>query len=301
MQICELNSVISNQLKDKSEPFQVFKNVLESDGLIAGICANGAAGYTRKELDALTEFVKAPQRGGTGVIWVRFAEDNTVKSSVDKFFTESELQAWGEIFSAKKGDLILIVAGGKDKSRKILGDLRLEMGTRLGLRKPGDWSVLWVIDFPMFEKDPDTGDLIFVHHPFVAPKPEDISKLSTDPLSAKANCYDMVINGNEIVSGSVRIHQRETQDKIFAILGLSEKEKEEKFGFLLKAFQYGAPPHAGCAFGLDRWVMLMAGGETIRDVIAFPKNSSGRDLMMNAPAGVPDQALNEVGIQIKPE
>lgn len=301
MEIQDFSDLISAQIGTQEAPFVVFQQVVSSGGKISALHAKGAAGWTRKELDQLTDFIKAPHRGGTGLIWARFAEDGTVKSSVDKFFSEDDIRAWGKAIQAQPGDMIFLLAGDKAKTWKIAGDLRLELGTRLNLRKAGDWSVLWVLDFPMFETDPETGELIFVHHPFVSPHPEDIEYLDTDPAKARALCYDMVINGNEIVSGSVRIHRKDIQDKIFGILGLTEAEKTEKFGFLLNAFRYGAPPHAGCAFGLDRWVMLMAGGETIRDVIAFPKNSSGRDLMMDAPAAVPETALKDVGIQISPK
>lgn len=300
MEINNFNTVIENQLKSKSEPFVVFQKVLENKGIITALKAENAAGWTRKELDSLTDFVKAPHRGATGLIYMRLNEDGTLKSSVDKFFTEEDLKEWAAQLNAKAGDMVFLLAGERASTLKVAGDLRLELGTRLGLRKEGEWSLLWVVDFPMFETDPESGDLIFVHHPFVSPHPEDIHYLDSQPEKARALCYDMVMNGNEIVSGSVRIHRKDVQDKIFGILGLTEEEKQNKFGFLLNAFRYGAPPHAGCAFGLDRWVMLMAGGESIRDVIAFPKNSSGRDLMMDAPAGVPDQALKEVGIQVRP-
>lgn len=299
MEITDLTGIIDGQLGSKSEPFGVFRKVIDSKGIIVALKATDAAGWSRKDLDALTEFVKAPHRGATGLIWVRKQEDGTVKSSVDKFFTETDLATWADHLGAVPGDMLFLLAGDPAATRKVAGDLRLELGTRLGLRQAGKWSLLWVVDFPMFETDPETGELIFVHHPFVSPHPEDIHYLDTEPQKARALCYDMVMNGNEIVSGSVRIHRKEVQDKIFGILGLSEEEKENKFGFLLNAFRYGAPPHAGCAFGLDRWVMLMAGGESIRDVIAFPKNSSGRDLMMEAPAPVPDKALQEVGIRVQ--
>lgn len=299
MEILDFSMLISEQLSKQENPFVVFKNALETKGKIFALKAEGAAAWTRKELDSLTDFVKAPHRAASGMIWARISDDGSIKSSVDKFFGETELKQWAEQAQAKAGDLILLLAGDAPKTRKVAGDLRLELGTRLGLRKEGEWSVLWVVDFPMFETDEESGELIFVHHPFVSPHPEDVHYLESDPSKARALCYDMVINGNEIVSGSVRIHRKDVQDKIFDILGLSETEKQEKFGFLLNAFKYGAPPHAGCAFGLDRWVMLMAGGESIRDVIAFPKNSSGRDLMMDAPAEVPDKALEEVGIKVR--
>ncbi len=299
MEMVDLSGVIHEQLSVKTEPFVVFKKVLESKGLVTAIKAPKASGWTRKDLDSLTDFVKAPHRGATGLIWVRYAEDGTLKSSVDKFFSEEDLKEWARAVQAEPGDMAFLLAGEVAQTRKVAGDLRLELGTRLGLRQAGKWSLLWVVDFPMFETDPETGELIFVHHPFVSPHPEDIHLLDSRPEQARALCYDMVMNGNEIVSGSVRIHRKDVQDKIFGILGLSEEEKQNKFGFLLNAFKYGAPPHAGCAFGLDRWVMLMAGGESIRDVIAFPKNSSGRDLMMDAPAPVPDKALAEVGVQVR--
>lgn len=300
MEIINCNSILQTQLNSQNEPFPVFKKVLDNSGIIVGIKAEKSASWTRKDLDSLTEFVKAPHRGASGLIWMRYNEDKTLKSSVDKFFSEADLSAWANYFQAEPGDMIFLLAGDKAATLKIAGDLRLELASRLGLRKDGEWSLLWVVDFPMFETDPETGELIFVHHPFVSPHPEDIHYLDTQPEKARALCYDMVMNGNEIVSGSVRIHRKDIQDKIFGILGLTEEEKQNKFGFLLNAFKYGAPPHAGCAFGLDRWVMLMAGGESIRDVIAFPKNSSGRDLMMDAPASVPEQALKEVGIQVRP-
>jgi len=299
MEIQSLSELIRTQMKEKESAFPVFVSALENGGEIKGLKAEKSAAWSRKDLDNLTEFVKAPHRGMNGLIWVRFQEDGNIKSSVDKFFTTQELQEWGNTFAAKPGDTLFLLAGEKRKTSKVAGDLRLELGKKLDLLKEGQWSVLWVVDFPMFETDEKSGELVFVHHPFVSPHPEDMQYLDTSPEKARALCYDMVMNGNEIVSGSVRIHRKEVQDKIFGILGLTETEKQEKFGFLLNAFRYGAPPHAGCAFGLDRWVMLMAGAESIREVIAFPKNSSGRDLMMDAPASVPDKALEEVGIRLK--
>jgi len=298
MPIQDLTNTIATQLKSQVAPFGVFQNTIDKNGIIVSLVASQAAHFSRKEIDQFTDFVKAPHRGMSGLIWVKWNEDGSVKSSVEKFFTEHELKTWLEQCSAKPGDLLFILCGDIAQTRKVAGELRLELGQKLGLRKNEDWSVLWVVDFPMFESDPETGEMIFVHHPFVSPHPDDVSLLQTEPLKARALCYDLVMNGNEIVSGSVRIHQSEIQNQIFELLGLSESERQDKFGFLLKAFQYGAPPHAGCAFGLDRWVMLMAGGESIRDVIAFPKNASGRDLMMDAPAPVPNAALIEVGIAI---
>ena len=292
MKICDLNEVFAGT------DFKVFSNVLESNGLIAGIVAKGCAGYSRKQIDKLTGFVKAPHRGAGGLVYIKYNEDGTVKSSIDKFFSQEELLKVGEVMGAQKGDLALLISDKTSKTRKVLGDLRLEIGRQEGLMKEGDWSVLWVVDFPLFEKDEDSDELIFTHHPFVMPNPEEQHLLDSAPEKVNALCYDMVMNGNEIVSGSVRIHRSDVQDKIFDILGLSEKEKEEKFGFLLNAFQYGAPPHAGCAFGLDRWVMLMAGENSIRDVIAFPKTAGGRDLMMDAPASVPEESLEELGIEV---
>lgn len=296
MELKDLSELFTTQLKDKAEPFPVFHNALTANGIVVAMTAPGCARYTRKEIDTLTEYVRS--RGGNGIVYARVGEDGSVKSSADKFFTESELKDWANACEAKPGDLILMVSGEKRTTRKVAGDLRLEIGNRENLRTPGEWSVFWVVDFPMFDLDEETGELTFMHHPFVSPHPEDIGFLDSEPFKTRALCYDMVMNGNEIVSGSVRIHQKEIQDKIFGILGLSEEEKQEKFGFLLNAFKFGAPPHAGCAFGLDRWVMLLAGGETIRDVIAFPKNSSGRDLMLDAPGPVTPKALQDTGIKL---
>lgn len=279
--------------------FVVFDKVIASGGLVAGINAKGCAGYSRKQIDQLTDFVKAPHRGAGGLVWIRFNEDGTVKSAVDKFFDEAALRRIGEVAGAEAGDLILILSDKVGKTRKILGDLRLEMADREGWRKEGAWSVLWVVDFPLFEWDEEKGERVFSHHPFVMPDPEQLHLLDTEPDKVHAHCYDLVMNGNEILSGSVRIHRPDIQQKIFALLGMSEQEQQDKFGFLLEAFRYGAPPHAGCAFGLDRWVMLLAGGQTIRDVIAFPKNSAGRDVMMDAPAGVPTEALDDLHIRLK--
>lgn len=280
--------------------FSVFNKLLTSDGLIAGIVAKGCAGYTRKELDKLTDFVKEPHRGGNGLVYVKYNEDGSVKSSIDKFYSEEQLKSIGEAVGAEKGDLLLIVADQlKRKVRKILGDLRLYLGKAEGWIDPKKWSVFWVVDFPLFEEDEETGELTFAHHPFCMPREQDLQYLYTEPERVVAQSYDMVINGNEIVSGSIRVHQKDVQDKIFDILGLTEEEKNAKFGFMLKAFEYGAPPHGGCAFGLDRFVMLMAGENSIRDVIPFPKTAGGRDLMMDAPAGVPNAALRDLGIQLR--
>jgi len=279
--------------------FGVFNSIIEGDGLIAGIVAKGCAGYSRKKLDKLTKFVKAPHRGGTGLVYVKYNENGSIKSSVGKFYSDDHLRKIGEAVGAEKGDLLLIVADKlKRKTRKILGDLRLHLGKEEKWYDPNDWSVFWVVDFPLFEEDEETGELTFAHHPFCMPRPQDSEYLFTDPKRVYAQSYDMVMNGNEILSGSIRIHQKDVQDKIFDILGLSEEEKEQKFGFMLRAFEYGAPPHGGCAFGLDRWVMLMANEKSIRDVIPFPKSAGGRDLMMEAPSFIPETALEELHIKI---
>lgn len=281
----------------KSE-FVVFNQVIENKGIVAGLNAKGCAGYTRKQLDALTDFVKEPHRGLNGLVWIRWNEEG-IKSSVDKFYTPEQLEVILKAFDAEKGDLILLGAERASKVRKSLGDLRLELAKNNGWIKEGDYSVLWVVDFPLFELDEETGETIFMHHPFCMPHETDIQYLESEPLKVRGQLYDMVINGNEIVSGSIRIHDKQLQDKIFNILGMSEEEIENKFGFMVNAFRYGAPPHGGCAFGLDRWVLLMTSGDTIRDVIAFPKSSNGKDMMMDAPTYVDPKQLDELGIGIK--
>ncbi len=278
--------------------FPVFNNTLASGGLVAALNAKGCAAYTRKQLDELTDFVKATHRGLSGLVNIRFNEDGTVKSSVDKFYTEEQLREIGKATGAEKGDMILIAAEKVSKVRKALGDLRLELAKRQNWIAPGSWSVFWVVDFPLFEKDEESGEINFVHHPFCSPHPEDLQYFDSDPLRVRAQTYDMVMNGSEILSGSIRIHQRDLQNRVFAKLGLTEEEIDHKFGFMLNAFKYGAPPHGGCAFGLDRWVMLMTGGETIRDSMAFPKASNGKDLMMDAPAIVDPKQLVELGIAV---
>lgn len=295
-EIVELNEVLGGT------DFGVFNSIIENDGLIAGIVCKGCAGYSRKQTDKLIKWVKDPQIGGTGIVFIKYNEDGTFKSSVDKFYTQEHQQRICEHAGAQPGDMILMVADKfKGKTRKVLGKLRLHMAELESWIDPNDWSVFWVVDFPLFEEDEETGKLTFAHHPFCMPRDGDVDYLESDPQRVTAQSYDMVMNGNEIVSGSIRIHDREVQGKIFDILGLSEEEKEAKFGFMLRAFEYGAPPHGGCAFGLDRWAMLLAGEKSIRDVIPFPKTASGRDLMMDAPAGLGEDALAELGLRFLEE
>ncbi|MFN8294406.1 MAG: aspartate--tRNA ligase [Chitinophagales bacterium] len=286
-----------NQTLPQSE-FAVFNNTVANGGLVAGINAKGCAAYSRKQLDELTEFVKAPHRGLGGLVNIRFNEDGTVKSSIDKFFTETQLREIGNAFNAEKGDLILIAADKISKVRKSLGDLRLHLAKENKWIDESKWSVLWIVDFPLFELDEETGETIFVHHPFCSPNPEDMQYFDSEPLKVRALQYDMVMNGNEICSGSIRITNRDLQKRVFQKLGMSEAEQQSRFGFMLDAYKYGAPPHGGCAFGLDRMVMLMTGGDTIRDVIAFPKTSGGRDIMMDAPTQVDEKQLKELGIAV---
>lgn len=276
-----------------------FQEAKQQGGKIVGVVLKGGAVWSRKQIDGITEFMKSPQRGAKGLVYVKYESEGNIKSSIDKYVqAESLINVCREV-GALPGDMIFIISDAdKDKALKLGGALRLEVANRANLIPENAWSVFWVIDFPLFERDEETGEVMSVHHPFVMPHPEDIGFLETDPLRVRALCYDLVMNGNEIVSGSVRIHRRDLQNKIFELLKLSEQEIETKFGFMLNAFEYGAPPHAGCAFGLDRWVMLLAGGQTIRDVIAFPKNSAGRDMMLDAPSIVPQKALEEVHIQL---
>ena len=274
--------------------------VMDDAQYVGAIVAPGCAGYTRKQLDQLTEWVKRPQIGAKGMMWVKREADGSFKSSVGKFFTDEQLAAWAERAAMNPGDLMLILAGDTAKTRKALGELRLEMGSRLGLRDPQNFSCLWVIDFPLFEWDDETQRYYAMHHPFTSPNPDDIDKLDSDTGSVRATAYDMVVNGTELGGGSIRIHDSKLQDKMFRLLGLSEEEAQYKFGFLMNAFKYGAPPHGGLAFGFDRWVSILAGLDSIRDTIAFPKNNSGRDMMIDAPSEIDQSQLDELHIDLRP-
>ncbi len=277
--------------------FKVFDSVEH----IGGICAEGCASYTRKQLDALTNFVTKPQVGAKGLVWVKYNEDGSFKSTVDKFYTQDDLKEWAQLFEAKPGDLILVLAGDKSITLHALSELRLEMGTQLNLMDKDTYAPLWVVDFPLLEWDEETKRFHAMHHPFTSPKPEDIEKMETDPGAVKANAYDMVINGVEVGGGSIRIHDRKVQNTMFKTLGFSEEEAQIQFGFLMNAFTYGAPPHGGIAFGFDRLVTLFAGLDSIRDVIAFPKNNSGRDIMIDSPSKISQEALDELSIELKEE
>lgn len=286
-------SEISGLVKGKG--FKVFDSV----EYIGGICAKNCATYSRKQLDALTEFVTRPQIGSKGLVWVKYNEDGSFKSTVDKFYSQDDLKNWAKMFNVAPGDLILILAGDKSQSLYALGELRLEMGKQLNLIDKTMFAPLWVIDFPLLEWDEEPQRFFAMHHPFTSPKPEDIELLENDPAKVRANAYDMVLNGVEIGGGSIRIHDQKLQQKLFKTLGFTDEEAEKQFGFLMNAFRYGAPPHGGIAFGFDRLVALFAGLDSIRDVIAFPKNNSGRDLMTDSPAEVNNSALEELHLQIK--
>lgn len=274
--------------------------VFDSATYVGGICAKGAASYTRKQLDALTEFVKRPQIGAKGMVYARVEADGNVKSSVDKFYTQETLQNLKAAFGAEAGDLILILSGEDAmKCRKQLCELRLEVASQLGLRDKNTFACLWVVDFPLFEWSEEDQRFYAMHHPFTAPKPEDFALLDTDPGAVRANAYDMVINGVEVGGGSIRIFDSELQDKMFGLLGFTKEKAQEQFGFLMDAFKYGAPPHGGLAYGLDRWVSLFAGLDSIRDCIAFPKNNSGRDVMIDAPSIIDDAQLEELCLNVK--
>ena len=284
------------ELKDLTEG----KNfvVFDSAEYVGAICDKGCAAYTRKQIDELTEFVKRPQIGAKGLVWVKFEQDGSVKSSVGKFYSDDELRAWGERAGAENGDLLLILAGATMKMRKALGELRLEMGNRLGLRDKSVYAPLWVIDFPLFEWDDETQRFYAMHHPFTSPNPDDVPFLKTDPGKVRATAYDMVVNGVELGGGSIRIHDSELQNTMFELLGFTKEQAENQFGFLMNAFKFGAPPHGGLAFGLDRVVSILAELDTIRDVIAFPKNNSGRDVMNDAPGGISQEQLDELFIKL---
>lgn len=273
--------------------------VFDEAEYIGGIVAPASSEFSRKQLDELTEFVKKPQIGAKGLIYLKYNTDGTIKSSVDKFFDAAALQGWAEVTGAKAGDLLLILAGKRDKTLKALGELRLEMGRQLGLMARDKYVPLWVVDFPLVEWDEETRRFYAMHHPFTAPKPEDITMLDTDPGQVHANAYDLVINGIEIGGGSIRIHDAGLQKKMFEVLGFTDEQAQYRFGFLMNAFKYGAPPHGGIAFGFDRWVSLFAGLNSIRDVIAFPKNNQGRDIMQDSPSVIDDEQLKELGISLE--
>ena len=288
MQFGELNAVA------KHKEFPVF-NAAE---LVVGIAVPGAGNYTRKEIDGLIDWVKRPQVGASGMVYVKCNEDGTYKSSVDKFYDQDDLTQWAKATQAKAGDMIFVLSGPANKTRAQLSALRMELATRLGLRKPDEFAPLWVVDFPLLEFDEESGRYHAMHHPFTSPKPEDINLLETDPGKVRANAYDMVLNGNEIGGGSIRIHDKATQELMFKYLGFTPEEAKAQFGFLMDAFQFGAPPHGGLAFGLDRLVAILGGQETIRDFIAFPKNNSGRDVMIDAPSVIDEAQLKELHIQL---
>ena len=272
--------------------------VFNAAELVVGIAAPGASEYTRKEIDALIDWMKRPQIGALGMVYVKCNEDGTYKSSVDKFYDQDDLANWAKITGAKPGDMIFVLSGPADKTRTQLSALRMELATRLGLRNPAEFAPLWVVDFPLLEFEEETGRYHAMHHPFTSPKPEDMHLLETNPGKVRANAYDMVLNGNEIGGGSIRIHDKATQQLMFKYLGFTEEGAKEQFGFLMDAFQFGAPPHGGLAFGLDRLVAILGGQETIRDFIAFPKNNSGRDVMIDAPSIIDETQLNELHIKL---
>lgn len=274
-------------------------NVFDSAELVVGICAKGCANYTRKQIDALTDFVKRPQIGAKGLVNVKYNEGGSLKSSVDKFYGEEDLKTWAETMGAEPGDLMLVLSGEANATRKALSELRLKLGADLGLRPRDSFAPLWVLDFPLLEWDEETQRYHAMHHPFTSPKPEDIDLLDTDPGAVRANAYDLAINGVEVGGGSIRIHDRKTQQMMFSHLGFSEEEAKKQFGFLMDAFEYGAPPHGGIAFGFDRLCALFGGVDSIRDFIAFPKNNSGRDVMIDSPSTIAEEQLVELGLKIK--
>ena len=289
MEFVELNDLV------KGKEFKIF----DEAELVVGINVEGKADYTRKQIDELIDWVKRPQIGASGMVWVKFQEDGVLTSSVNKFYNEADLKAIAEKFNAQKGDLMLIMSGDANKVRAQLSTLRMELGNRLGLRKGDEFAPLWVVDFPLLEWDEESGRYHAMHHPFTSPKPEDIPLLETSPGEVRANAYDLVLNGNEIGGGSIRIYDKDLQSKMFALLGFSPEEAEAQFGFLMNAFRYGAPPHGGLAFGFDRLVAILDGNEVIRDYIAFPKNNSGRDVMIDAPSQIDEAQLEELNISIR--
>jgi aspartyl-tRNA synthetase len=292
MEIVNLNPLV------KTGAFKVF----DEAELVGGINATGCGNYSRKELDALTDWVKRPQIGATGLVYIKVNPDSSCKSSVDKFYTPEEVKAIAALFNAQADDLILILAGKESRTRKALGELRLEMGSRLGLRNPEVFAPLWVVDFPLLEWDEETQRFYAMHHPFTAPKPEDIELMSTNPGAVRANAYDMVINGVEVGGGSIRIFNKDLQNKALKLLGFSEEEAQNQFGFLMNAFEFGAPPHGGIAYGFDRLCALFGGQDSIRDFIAFPKNNAGRDMMIDSPSAIKQDQLDELYLSlVKPE
>ena len=290
MEFIELNDLTQNK------GFKVF----DSAELVVGICAKGCASYSRKDIDKLTDWMKRPQIGAKGMVWVKFNEDGSIKSAVDKFYSQEDIKEWGERAGAEPGDLMLLLSGDTDATRKQMNELRLEMGTRLGLRKPDEFAPLWVIDFPLLEWDEDSQRYHAMHHPFTSPNLEDMHLMDTDPGKIRANAYDMVMNGVELGGGSIRIHDKTLQQKMFKALGFSDEEAQEQFGFLMNAFEFGAPPHGGIAFGFDRLCAVTAGQDSIRDFIAFPKNNSGRDVMIDSPSKISNEQLTELFLDTKP-
>ncbi|PIQ47710.1 MAG: aspartate--tRNA ligase [Cytophagales bacterium CG12_big_fil_rev_8_21_14_0_65_40_12] len=289
MEFFELNDLAQNK------GFGVF----DAAELVVGICAEGCGEYTRKQLDALTDFVKRPQIGAKGLVHVKCNEDGTFKSSVDKFYSQEDLKAWADRAGAKPGDLLLILSGSANEARKQMSELRLQMGKELGLRDKTTFQPLWVVDFPLLEWDEESKRFHAMHHPFTSPKTEDIALLDTDPGKVRANAYDLVINGVEIGGGSIRIHDKTTQQLMFKHLGFTEEEAKAQFGFLMDAFEFGAPPHGGIAFGFDRLCAMFGGSDSIRDYIAFPKNTSGRDVMIDSPSNIDEAQLKELGIKLR--
>ena len=289
MEFVELNDLV------KGKEFKIF----DEAELVVGINVEGKADYTRKQIDELIDWVKRPQIGASGMVWVKYQEDGVLTSSVNKFYNEDDLKAIADRFNAQKGDLMLVMSGDANKVRAQLSALRMELGNRLGLRKGDEFAPLWVVDFPLLEWDEESGRYHAMHHPFTSPKPEDIPLLETSPGEVRANAYDLVLNGNEIGGGSIRIYDKDLQSKMFALLGFSPEGAEAQFGFLMNAFRYGAPPHGGLAFGFDRLVAILDGNEVIRDYIAFPKNNSGRDVMIDAPSQIDEAQLEELNISIR--